>query len=106
MRFHPTIPIPEESPPQLPQVPELHPFVAEIASHEPEIVEGFGGQESLTGLRAKIWWQRHKLHLLAFVGLIVWVYLTCAWYCGDLTLGKCFYTFFFFHFFFFFFFFE
>jgi hypothetical protein len=70
--------------------PQPRPYVFDIENREPDIVEGFAGEESLTGLRAKIWWQRHKCHLLIFVGLIIWVYLSCAWYCGGLTLSKCF----------------
>jgi hypothetical protein len=83
----------EISPPLLPAEapePEPHPFVVEVEPREPEVVEGFGGQESLTGLRARIWWQRHKWHLLVFLGLVLWVYISCAWYCGGLTLGGCF----------------
>jgi hypothetical protein len=72
-----------------------NPFVLQSAGgaiHQPDIPAGFrtDGQESLTGLRMKIWCQRYKWPVIIILGLVFWIYILMAFYCSDATLSKCF----------------
>jgi hypothetical protein len=88
----PTTPAEEPTPPQpqqQPQSPQPLPEVAAIELRDTD-PETFREDGSLAGLRMKIWWQRYRCKVFFVIGLIVWLYVLFAWYCGDPTLAKCF----------------
>lgn len=66
--------------------------LADTSVHHPEIPDGFHSDpvdESLGKLRVRIWCGRYKWYIICFFGLFVWLYIICAFYCNDITLGKC-----------------
>ena len=97
-------PPPEEEPQRDPESLEVveerdetpkNPFALDVIAddeHQPGLPPGFeqDREGSLVGLKIRIWWGRHKWHVLIVLGLIVWVYIVLAFYCQDATLVKCF----------------
>jgi hypothetical protein len=76
--------------PEVPSGPAQFEPMARLIHEEPDIVEEARPDESLAGLRVRIWWQRYGRKVLIVIGLVIFIYLLFAWYCGDLTLAKCF----------------